>query len=104
MMIVEWTKYAENQRDKIANYISRTFSENHMQTFIRKVWQSAKLLKYNPYMGSIDPLFADRPITYRSLVVANKNKLVYHIVGEIIYIDAFWDCRQDPMAQAKKVK
>ena len=103
-MVVEWTKYAEKQRDKIANYISRTFTEKQMQSFIRKVWQSTNLLRHNPYMGHIDPLFADRPISYRSLIVANKNKLVYHIVGEIIYVDAFWDCRCDPEAQAKKIK
>ena len=55
-------------------------------------------------MGLIDPLFSDRSETYRSIIVGNRNKLVYYIKNNTIQIVAFWDCRCDPEAQAKKIK
>ena len=42
--------------------------------------------------------------TFRYLIVAQGSRLVYRIDGNTIYVVAFWDCRCDPEAQAKKVK
>ena len=62
------------------------------------------MIKHHPEIGPIDPLFADRPRTYRSVVIDGLSKMVYFVEGDIIYISAFWDCRRDPAAEADRVK
>lgn len=55
-------------------------------------------------MGSIDPLYADRPIAYRSIIVNGLSKLVYRIDDDAIRIVGFWDCRQEPQSQAAQTE
>ena len=59
------------------------------------------MLKKSPNVGAIDPLFVDRPIAYRSIIINGLSKMVYYIDGDIIRIAAFWDTRREPQAQAK---
>ena len=54
----------------------------------------------SPNIGSIDSLYADRPITYRSIIINGLSKMVYRIDDDIIHIVGFWDCRQEPKGQA----
>lgn len=61
-------------------------------------------LKRSPGIGQIDPLFADRPQTYRSVIINGLNKLVYRIEGNTIHIVGFWDTRMDDDEQASNVK
>ena len=61
-------------------------------------------LKRSPGIGQIDPLFADRPQTYRSVMINGLNKLVYRIEGNTIHIGGFWDTRMDGEEQAANVK
>ena len=61
-------------------------------------------LKRSPGIGQIDPLFASRAATYRSVIVNGLNKMVYRIDDDVIYIVAFWDTRMEPEEQATRVK
>ena len=56
-------------------------------------------LKRTPNLGSIDPLFSDRPIAYRSVVINGLSKMVYYVKDDTIRIAAFWDTRQEPNEQ-----
>lgn len=58
----------------------------------------------HPNLGSVEPLLADLPKTYRSVVIDGLSKMVYFIEGDVIYIAAFWDCRREPKALADEVK
>ena len=62
-----------------------------------------KLLVNNPQLGAIEPLLADLPVVYRSIVVNRLNKLVYWINEDTIEIVAFWDTRREPKEQAAKL-
>jgi len=55
-------------------------------------------------MTWIDPLYADRAHTYRSIVINGLNKMVYRIDGDIIYIVDFWDTRREPVRQASQTE
>ena len=46
----------------------------------------------------------DRTIAYRSVIVNGLSKMVYYIKDDTIRIVAFWDTRQEPEAQAAKLK
>ena len=75
-----------------------------METFIEQVDKTVNMIIRYPNIGSIDPLFSDRPYVYRSVIINGLSKLVYRINDDIIHIVAFWDTRQEPEAQTEQVK
>ena len=103
-MRIEWTYLADRQRDQVANYIRKQFGAKRMKVFLKEVRSTTKMLSRNPNIGPIDPLFEDRPIAYRYVIINNLSKLVYYIDDDIIYVAAFWDTRREPKKQAEQVK
>ena len=105
-MKVNWQTMALNGRDRVADYIRKQFGAKHKNLFLQHVRQTTKMLRRNPNIGAIDPLFADRPETYRSVVVDDLSKMVYRYDEDekIIHIVALWDCRMDPSTVADRVK
>lgn len=103
-MKAKWGPKARNSFRQIAKYIQRRFGSTARRNFIEEVKEAENLLKRNPYVGKIDPLFADRPRTYRSVVINGLSKMIYFIEDDLIYIAAFWDTRREPKKQAEQVK
>ena len=102
-MRIEWTYLADRQRDQVADYIRKQFGAKRMKVFLKEVRSTTKMLIRNPNIGPIDPLFEDRAIAYRFVIINNLSKLVYYI-DDVIYIAAFWDTRREPKKQAEQVK
>jgi plasmid stabilization system protein ParE len=102
-MKVAWTNKAKKDRDNIADYIREGFGAKRKDEFLLQVRQTTKMLKRYPNMGPIDPLFADRPRSYRSVIVGGLSKMVYFVEGDVVYIASMWDCRRDPEVQAAEV-
>ena len=100
-MRLKWTEHAFTQRNQIAIYIHRQFGIKSKVRFLQQVRQMTKTLKQTPNLGAIDPLFADRPACYRSVVINGLSKMVYRIDDDIIHIVGFWDTRQEPQGQAE---
>lgn len=71
---------------------------------MQKVKDAENLVKRNPNIGLVDPLFAGRKRPYRSSIINGLSKMVYFIDDETIYIAAFWDTRREPKKQAEQVK
>ena len=103
-MKVRWTERARRQRDEVANYIRRLFGVKRKNQFKQEVRDTTNLLKCNPGIGKLDPLFGDRPQAYRSVIINGLNKLVYRVEDDTIYIVGFWDTRMDDEDQARKAK
>lgn len=90
---------------KTAIQIKQDFGRKSRDKFLSKVSETRMLLASNPYLGPVEPLLAERTKCYRSVVVGSLNKMVYYIEDEkIIYVVAFWDCRQEPATLAGQVK
>ncbi len=89
---------------QIALYIYGKFGRRERVQFLERVKETEELLRHNPNIGIIDPLFDDRPITYRSVIIYGRSKMVYWVKDEIITIVAFWDTRCEPQRQADKHK
>ena len=104
-MRIEITDRADAQVQATAEYIKELFGRRAEQKFKAKVREVTRLLAANPYLGPIEPLLADLPKTYRSVVIGKLNKMVYHIEDDekTIYVDDFWDCRREPQALAREV-
>ena len=103
-MIIIWQTPAKAGRRQVAAYIRRQFGIERVKQFRQDVDQTVQMIMRHPNIGSIDPLFDDRPITYRSVIINGLSKMVYSIEGETIHIVAFWDTRREPKKQAEQVK
>ena len=103
-MRIVWDPDAKKARTQVANYIRREFGAKRKIAFLQQVKQTTDLLKRSPGIGQIDPLFSDRAMTYRSVIINGLNKLVYFVKDDTIYIAGFWDTRMDDEDQATQVK
>ena len=101
-MKVKWNEPARKALRKTASYILTQFGRRSNVAFLRKVYQTERLLQKNPNLGPAEPYLADAPVLYS--VVNRLNKIVYWINDDVIEIVDFWDTRREPVAQAKQVK
>lgn len=103
-MRVRWNDQAKEQLRQASYYIRRNFGKNTRDSFISRIRQLNKQLCSNPLLGKEEPLLASRPINYRSIVATPINKIVYHINGKHIEVDAFWDTRREPNTLIKDLE
>ena len=71
--------------------VSETAAHSLIEEFDKKAKSLEKLPKRNPLLD--DPLIPTGK--YRKLLIAKRYMLIYQVKGDIVYIDAVIDCRQD---------
>lgn len=98
-MNVIWDERAKNALIQIFDYIYDTFGEKSESKFQQEVLHTVQLLQSNPCMAALEPLLLKRSKTYRSSIINKLSKMVYYVDDDTIHVAAFWDCRQDPLAQ-----
>lgn len=103
-MRVKWSDHALAQRKQVADCIRDYFGAKHKILFLQEVRRITGMLKRSPNVGSIDPLFADRSVAYRSVIINGLSKMVHYVKDDTIRIAGFWDTRCEPEAQAEFVK
>ena len=103
-MTIHWHKRAAAQLHQVEEYVLRDFGERTRQEFMDEVEQAVLSVAEMPNMGIIDPLFAHRKQTYRSIIVRRLNKVVYYVKGDTLHVAAFWDCRREPKRQAAQTR
>lgn len=103
-MRVVWTDQAKDGKNWVANYIRGRFGYRYKKKFMQEVDKIVEMVQQHPNIGSFEPLLADLPTAYRSIVVNHLSKIVYYTSGDIIYIADFWDVRREPDALAAQVK
>ena len=99
MLQVIWHKQAEDAWYRMGAYC-REFGQKSLDKFIRNVQEWVLRIARNPAIGPKEPLLADRPEEYRSVVTHKNCKLVYYVKGDILHIAALWDTRREPHTQA----
>ena len=99
-----WQEPAKKGRREVAAYIRREFGIKRAKQFRQEVEDTTSRLMSSPYIGKIEPLYAGRPKTYRSVIVNGLNKLVYFVEDNTIVIAAFWDTRREPTSQAAQTE
>ncbi|MBQ1651370.1 MAG: type II toxin-antitoxin system RelE/ParE family toxin [Paludibacteraceae bacterium] len=103
-MQIKWDIKAQNSFLQISLYIQEKFGTKARRNFVKKVRDVEAMLKDNPSIGKLETLFSDRTTTYRSLVVDKLSKIIYYATEQEIRIALMWDTRQEPEAQASKLK
>lgn len=100
----KWHPEAKRAMLDVAHFIQAKFGTKARKDFLSKVRNEEDLLRRSPNIGLIDPLFSDRPITYRSVIINGLNKMVYYVEDNTLHIAGFWDTRCEPEQQAAKVQ
>ncbi|MCK8621567.1 type II toxin-antitoxin system RelE/ParE family toxin [Prevotella sp. E13-27] len=103
-MRVIWQEPAKVGRRQVAAYIRKEFGTKRAKKFKQEVDDTVKQLMHSPGIGQIDPLFSDRAMTYRSVIINGLNKLVYFVNDDTIYIAGFWDTRREPTDEAAQTE
>lgn len=102
-MRVKWLPQAKKQLRNTAKYIQKTFGDSTKDCFLNEVREASKLIGRNPSIGPSEPLLEGRAIVYRSLVVNQFNKIVYHVTVDYVEVSAFWDTRREPKKLTERV-
>ena len=94
-MSVIWSRQAVYAWQRIAEYILRQFGEKALLDFREETVYEEKLLLAMPRGGQLVAM-SHSSIEFRYRLIHRLTKMVYHIAGETIYIDTFWDTRMNP--------
>lgn len=99
-MNIKWRRKAETRLDRASVYCARMFGQRVAYKFLDSIAHQALLLTGNPYIGSLEPLLAARPTSYRSLVVHEHYKLIYWVDEKkgTLYISDLWDTPREPQS------
>ena len=103
-MKISWESSAKASLRQVARYINSKFGRKARKEFMQRVKTTENQLKRSPGIGQIDPLFEDRPLAYRSVIINGLNKLVYRVDDDTIHIVAFWDTRKEPTDEAAQTE
>lgn len=98
MKKVIWNELAEAQLDHSIAFVSDVWGKAAGERLLRESRHISHLLATHPHLGASEPLLADRPQGYRSIVVGHYNKFIYFISGDVVHIAAVWDTRRNPSA------
>ena len=103
-MKVYLQSFTKREIRKTAQYIKKAFGTKSEDKFLQEVKHTIKLLGLNPYIGSVELTIPNQTIVYRSIVVANRNKIVYTIKDNFVDVIDFWDCRRNPKTLATQIE
>lgn len=102
-MKINFSEHAVRQLDDIFDFLSQKNESAAIRTYNDVLDRIEKLLSF-PQMAAIEPLLVDEPENYRSLVVNNQYKVIYHTDDTNLNIVDVWDCRRDPAYLQKHIK
>ena len=95
-MRLKWHPLAFNDLEEVVIYCRYRFGATTALGVKEKIRSSIKLLKTNPYLGSIEPLLSGcTALEYRTLLVNRRTKVIYTVHADYVYIHLLWDVRQD---------
>ena len=105
MAIVIWRKKANHSRMNVLLYGQKEFGLHVANKMNRRIEHCAALLADHPRLGKIEPLLVGRRFEYRSLVIHEHYKLIYHINDNngVIYITDLFDTRREPKRLAENI-
>lgn len=95
-MKVLWTDDAIADWQNIASYIAREFGETSFNEFDKATDEVEKQISEFPESGEEIRSRKNPHIKFRFVVINKLSKMIYHVANETVYIDIFWEVRQDP--------
>jgi plasmid stabilization system protein ParE len=97
-----WTDFAKSAVRSIFNYYLEHVSRNLARKLVVGIVAETKQLQYQPTMGTLEPLLAKDPRSFR-YILYKSYKIIYWINEDrrAIEIVDFFDSRQNPIKISK---
>lgn len=98
-----WHPLALEDFIQIIQYCRLSFGIHIARRIKNKYRKDINLLKTQPHLGFVDPLFINEgQLEYRSLII-KTSKIIYTIHTNYIYIHMIWDCRRQPESLSSEI-
>ena len=78
-------------------------NERYAVELYNQIINEAEYLQRFPFIAQKEPLLAEYPETYYSLIVWHCYKLVYFIENDTVNVVSVFDCRQNPEVLKKRL-
>ena len=93
---ISWAPRAQEQANLAITYCLTQFGRTIARRFVNKLEKDNLRIKNNPFIGVVEPAFANRTKQYRSLI-EGYYKIIYTIENDhLIQVVLLCDCRRDP--------
>ena len=92
---IVWTDTSKEDLRQVYQFLCGVIAEERAFSLVEKLISEADILTSMPLIGQREPKFEGLEKTYRRLVRGNY-KIVYHVAGEIVYINRVFHTSQDP--------
>ncbi|MDR2912657.1 MAG: type II toxin-antitoxin system RelE/ParE family toxin [Alistipes sp.] len=104
-MVVLVTISAEGRLRDIFDFYRDRAGRNTAAKIVTKIREHANALGAMPFMAPVEQSLNGEQTEFRSLVVAKRYKIVYHVAKDVetVYIVDIWDCRQSPESLKERV-
>ena len=86
---------AECDLKELKTYLVKNFSLATWQTSYQLIKDVVRTLKTFPFAGSVPEEFENLNLMQYRQLIAGKNRIIYEIRAEIVYIHIIVDTRQD---------
>lgn len=94
-MRLKVSEYAAARLDDIWDYYATEASERVADRITRKIVDDIDWLMDHPRGGQYEPLLDHLGLGHRRKVSGNY-KIIYRIIGDLIFVSDIFDARQDP--------
>ena len=92
-MNIIWTPTAQEGWQNVSEYILTNFGAFALSEFIERTEKAQDLISLFPGAGV--PIYkGQKGEMARELLIYRRSRMLYHISGNTIFIDDFWDVRQ----------
>ena len=103
-MKIIWSDQATYTWQQIAEYIYDKFGEKAMFDFRKETLENESRIAEFPNIGTSLLSVRHKTIQFRYVLIARLSKMIYHVDGELIIIDLFWDTRMNPESLIKRLE
>lgn len=100
-MKVVWSKRATRKMLATADYIAQEFGVSYATSFVQEALSITQLLEEHPELGQVELSLLHKKEEFRHLVVGKKNKVIYCIHNNEVWVADFWDVRRNPKELTK---
>ena len=94
-MRLDYAPKAVRALTEIYNYLADKNERAAVDVHNEIVDEIDRLVVY-PQMAPVEPLLADEPEMFRSLLIRRRYKAVYVVENDVVTVVDIWDCFQNP--------
>lgn len=98
-----WTEGALSDWGTIARYIAVNFGKKAFDEYEKATDAAEKQITEFPDSGTPFKSRKHKNLGLKFVFITKLSKMVYHVDGELVFIDVIWDTRQSPKRLAERL-